>query len=73
MLMCFLGRPYLLNINTAEAHDLRNKQRNCLLFLMSPKNKRYLTEIQFINSVKNGIKGLSVNGCRWCLAKHDIG
>ena len=71
--MCLIGFPYLLNINSMEVHDLRKKTKNCWINLMTPKNKLYLSEKQFQDTLKNGHKGKPVNGCRWCLKKHNTG
>lgn len=71
--MCLMGKPYLLNINSMEVHDLRKKTKHCWTRLMNPKNKRYLTETQFKKALKDGYNGQPVNGCRWCLKKHDTG
>lgn len=71
--MCLIGRPYLLNVNTAEVHDLRKKSKSCMINFMSRKNKRYLTKSEFASALKVGYKGITINGCRWCLKKHDTG
>ena len=70
---CLIGRPYLLNTNSGEVHDLSRKSKHCWIRLMNPKNKRHLSEKQFRQALKNGYQGKPVNGCRWCLKKHDTG
>lgn len=69
----FFGFPYLLNANTGEVHYLPNKTKHCWINLMNQANKVYLSKKQF-NSLNGTVfNGVAINGCKWCLKKHDTG
>lgn len=69
----FIGKPYLLNTNTAEVHFLPNKTKDCWIPMMHPAHKVYLSEKQFQQALSKGYQNRTVNGCKWCLKKHDTG
>lgn len=61
------GFRYLLNMRSAEVHDLDNRKTNCKIEKMSTDNKRRLTQKMF-DRLRAKDK---VNGCRWCLPHLD--
>ena len=56
-------KPYLLNRNTNEIHDLNNPHKNCHVELMT--NKEYISEKKAARLVRKG----KADGCRFCLKK----
>ena len=62
---------YLLNTNTGEVHNLKNIKDRCHIDLISKKNKKYITQKKFDNSLTSTINGKSINGCRFCNSKKD--
>ena len=71
--MVFIGKPYLLNTNTAEVHHLPSKTKHCWIPMISKDHNVYLSEKQFRQALDKGYLDLVVNGCKWCLKKHDTG
>ena len=72
-ILAIFGYTYLLNINTGEVHNLKNKTVSCRVHLMSKQNKKYLTRKQFKKIMGTTINKKLINGCRWCMTKYDLG
>ena len=66
--MMFLGFRYVLNDNTQEIHDLRNKTKNCCLPAMKRKHKFYVGR-----AMANEHLDMGYNGCRFCYKEEDNG
>jgi hypothetical protein len=72
-IMSIFGYKYILNKNTGEVHNIKVAKSICGLQYMSKKNKKYLTERQYI-LLKGRVENKKiVNGCRFCCKADDIG
>jgi hypothetical protein len=60
------GYKYLLNLRSKEIHKLDSVGDNCLINLMSKKNKKFIGERKVAGYINNGY-----NGCRWCFKIAD--
>lgn len=68
-----IGKPYLLNKNTGEVHDLRNKKPSCFTFMMNKKNKQYISKKHFKQIFNKEKYGVLINGCKHCNSNFDLG
>jgi hypothetical protein len=59
------GYTYVVNLNTWEIHNLKNKHENCKIYLMT--NKKLITKKQLKSYLDDGY-----NGCRWCLKEFNV-
>ena len=66
-----LGRRFLLNINTGETHDFNNMKKRC--GFVDHKNRRFVSYKKFKSLKGKFVNNKYVNGCRWCMPKHDLG
>lgn len=62
-----IGHHYLLNMRSAEVHDLKNLKKNCKRHLIADANEKYLSE-KDLDKLRARDQ---VNGCRWCMPHLD--
>jgi len=60
------GYRYLINLRSKEIHKLNSVVDNCLINLMSKKNKKFIGERKLESYLESGY-----NGCRWCFKATD--
>jgi hypothetical protein len=66
-----LGFEYLMNTNTGEVHYVPKMGKRCG-FIDNP-NRKLISKGRFRSIRGTWVQGNQVNGCRWCLQKHDLG
>lgn len=59
------GYTYVVNFNTLEIHNLKNKHKNCKIDFMT--NKKLITKKQLMSYLDNGF-----NGCKWCFKEFNV-
>jgi hypothetical protein len=62
-----LGYRYLVNMRSAEVHDIKGEKGNCRISKISKENKRWITDRK-LDKLRAADK---VNGCRWCMPYMD--
>jgi len=60
------GFTYIVNENTKEIHDTKNKHHNCHLEVIYQKH--FITKQTAYKLIESGY-----NGCRWCMKEFDKG
>ena len=68
----YLGKKFLLNVNTYEVHDLDNEKVNCQI---SEIKREHVEMYDSLKEVKTAVifRGKKLNGCYYCLRREDIG
>ena len=66
-----LGFKYVLNKNTGEIHSLTNMTKRC--GFIDEKNRFLLSKHKLKKIIGKKYNDKLVNGCHWCLKKHDLG
>ena len=68
-----LGYDYLLNTNTGEVHYLPKANKRCAIGGIKEENKLLISKARFRKLRGTWHNGHFINGCKWCLRKHDLG
>lgn len=68
----YLGKRYLLNINTYELHDLDNEKIGCRIDEIKKDHIEMYDSLLQVQ-IKLAILNKKLNGCYYCMKSLDIG